>query len=136
MSSPPLLATPRGDDEESFRSLIEPHRPALHAHCYRMLGSRHDADDALQNTLLRAWRALPKLRGRSSASAWLYRIATNVCLDAIAGRRQRVVPFDLRPAATPGDAPARSLAIASWIEPYPVDTRAGAAGDAATRGLL
>ena len=131
MSSPPLLAAPRGGDEETFRSLIEPHRPALHAHCYRMLGSLHDADDALQNTLLRAWRALPKFRGRSSARTWLYRIATNVCLDVIAGRRKRVVPFDLGPATTPGDAPARSLAIASWIEPYPVDTRAGAAGDAA-----
>ena len=129
MSSPPLLATPRGDDEESFRSLIEPHRPALHAHCYRMLGSRHDADDALQNTLLRAWRALPQLRGRSSARAWLYRIATNVCLDVIAGRRRRVVPFDLGPATTPGDAPARSLA--SWIEPYRLDARAGVASDAA-----
>ena len=131
MSSPPLLAAPRGGDEEPFRSLIEPHRLALHAHCYRMLGSLHDADDALQNTLLRAWRALPKFRGRSSARTWLYRIATNVCLDVIAGRRNRVVPFDLGSATIPGDAPARSLAIASWIEPYPGDKRAGAAGDAA-----
>jgi RNA polymerase sigma-70 factor, ECF subfamily len=131
MTSPPLLAFPRGDDDETFRSVIEPHRLALHAHCYRMLGSLHDADDALQNTLLRAWRALPKFRGRSSARTWLYRIATNVCLDVIAGRRNRVVPFDLGPATTPGVAHPRSLAIASWIEPYPVDTRAGAAGDAA-----
>ena len=74
-----------------------------------MLGSRHDADDALQNAFLRAWRALPKLRGRTSARAWLYRIATNVCLDAIAGRRKRGVPLDLGPATTPSDA-ARKIA--------------------------
>jgi RNA polymerase sigma-70 factor (ECF subfamily) len=95
-----------------------------------MLGSPHDADDALQNTLLRAWRALPNFRGRSSVRTWLYRIATNVCLDAIAGRRKGVVPFDLGPATTPGDAPARSLASASWIEPYSDETLGSANGDA------
>jgi RNA polymerase sigma-70 factor, ECF subfamily len=86
-----------GDEEDAFRSLIEPHRRELHAHCYRMLGSLHDADDALQNTLLRAWRALPTFRGNSSLRVWLYRIATNVCLDAIARRPKRVLPIDYGP---------------------------------------
>jgi RNA polymerase sigma-70 factor, ECF subfamily len=102
----------RGGDEDSFRSLIEPHRPALHAHCCRMLGSPHDADDALQNTLLRAWRALPDFRGQSSLRTWLYRIATNVCLDAIA-RHPKPLP------------------LAAWIEPYPDETLGSASGEAA-----
>jgi RNA polymerase sigma-70 factor, ECF subfamily len=119
-----------GGEEDAFRSLIEPHRPALHAHCYRMLGSLHDADDALQNTLLRAWRALPKFRGRSSLSAWLYRIATNVCLDAIAHRPKRVLPIDYGPPTSPGDAPENRLSVAMWIEPYADETLGGADGDA------
>jgi RNA polymerase sigma-70 factor (ECF subfamily) len=117
-------------EEAAFRSLIEPHRPALHAHCYRMLGSRHDAEDALQNTLLRAWHALPKFRGRGSLRAWLYRIATNVCLDAIARRPKRVLPIDYGPRRGPGDAPEESLSTAAWIEPFLDETPAGADGDA------
>jgi RNA polymerase sigma-70 factor (ECF subfamily) len=93
-----------GGEEDAFRSLIEPHRRELHAHCYRMLGSLHDAEDALQNTLLRAWRALPTFRGRSSLRVWLYRIATNVCLDAIASRPKRVLPIDYGPPTSPDDA--------------------------------
>jgi DNA-directed RNA polymerase specialized sigma24 family protein len=80
-----------GGEEDAFRSLIEPHRPARYAHCYRMLDSMHDAEDALRITLLRAWRALPTVRGRSSHRTWLYRIATNVCLDAIAHRPKRAL---------------------------------------------
>jgi RNA polymerase sigma-70 factor (ECF subfamily) len=94
-----------GDDEDAFRPLIEPYRRELHAHCYRMLGSLHDADDALQNTLLRAWRALPSFRGDSSLRTWLYRIATNACLDAIACRPKRVLPIDFGPAPGPREAP-------------------------------
>jgi RNA polymerase sigma-70 factor, ECF subfamily len=120
-----------GGDEDAFRGLVEPHRPALHAHCYRMLGSLHDAEDALQNTLLRAWRALPKFRGRSSLRPWLYRIATNVCLDAIARRPKRVLPIDHGPAAAPGDAPDRSLSAAVRIEPYPDEMLGSADGDCA-----
>jgi RNA polymerase sigma-70 factor (ECF subfamily) len=92
----------RGDDE-LFRRLVEPYRRELHAHCYRMLGSLHDADDALQNTLLRAWRALPNFRDESSLRTWLYRIATNACLDAIACRPKRVLPIDFGPATGPRD---------------------------------
>jgi RNA polymerase sigma-70 factor, ECF subfamily len=119
-----------GGEEDAFRRLIEPHHPALHAHCYRMLGSLHDAEDALQNTLLRAWRALPKCRGRSSLRAWLYRIATNVCLDAIARRPKRVLPIDYGPPTSPGDAPEKPLSVAIWIEPYPDEALGSADGDA------
>jgi RNA polymerase sigma-70 factor (ECF subfamily) len=98
--------------EEEFRRLVEPHRAELHAHCYRMLGSVHDAEDALQDALLRAWRALPRFEGRSSLRTWLYRIATNTSLDLIARRPRRVLPIDLGPPADPHDEPA-------WLEPYP-----------------
>jgi RNA polymerase sigma-70 factor (ECF subfamily) len=119
-----------GGEEEAFRNLIEPHRPALHAHCYRMLGSLHDAEDALQNTLLRAWRALPSFRGRSSLRVWLYRIATNVCLDAIARRPRRVLPIDYEPPMSPGDATEKPLSVAMRIESLPDETLAAADGDA------
>src|SRR5918996_156193 len=72
--------------EDAYGQLIEPHRAELRAHCYRMLGSVHDAEDALQDALLRAWKALPRFEGRSSVRTWLYRIATNACLDLIARR--------------------------------------------------
>jgi RNA polymerase sigma-70 factor (ECF subfamily) len=73
-------------DEDAFRGLIEPHRSPLHAHCYRMLGSRHDAEDALQDALLHAWRGLCSFQGRSALRPWLYRLTTNACLDIIARR--------------------------------------------------
>jgi RNA polymerase sigma-70 factor, ECF subfamily len=114
-----LLDAVRGGDEIAFRRLVEPHRADLHAHCYRMLGSLHDADDALQETLLRAWRALPRFGGRGLFRPWLYRIATNVCLDAIARRRKRLLPTDHGPPAGPDDDPGAPLAETVWVEPYP-----------------
>src|SRR5918999_6524168 len=92
-----LLDAARGGDEQAFQHLVESHRPALLAHCYRMLGSLHDAEDALQDTFLRAWRSLGGLQGRSSLRTWLYRIATNACLDALGRRPQRVLPIDYGP---------------------------------------
>jgi RNA polymerase sigma-70 factor (ECF subfamily) len=89
-----LLEAARDGAEDAFRRLVELHRGALHAHCYRMLGSLHDADDALQETLLRAWRALPRFGGKLLVRPWLYRIATNACLDAIGRRPKRVLPMD------------------------------------------
>ena len=114
-----VALSPRGD-REAFDELVDAHRGELHAHCYRMLGSLHDADDALQDALLRAWRALPGFCGRSSLRTWLYRIATNVCLDALARRPKRVLPLDYGPPmAAEGDAGERPLPAAVWIEPYP-----------------
>ena len=118
-----------GDDDEDFRRLIEPYRRDLHAHCYRMLGSLHDADDALQNTLLRAWRALPNFRGESSLRTWLYRIATNACLDAIARSPKRVLPIDFGPGSGPRDAPETPPCVVPALERYPYEALGNADGD-------
>jgi RNA polymerase sigma-70 factor (ECF subfamily) len=108
-------------DAASFEELIEPYRTELQAHCYRMLGSAHDAEDALQDALLRAWRAMPQFEGRSSLRTWLYRIATNSCLRLIERRQRRVLPIDYGPPADPHDEPAEPLVESVWIEPYPDD---------------
>src|SRR4051812_1551915 len=94
-----LLDSARRGDEVAFRRLIEPHRAKLHAHCRRQLGSVHDADDALQETLLRAWRGLRGFDGRSALRPWLYRIATNVCRDSLKRRAVAITPI----AIAPGD---------------------------------
>jgi RNA polymerase sigma-70 factor (ECF subfamily) len=104
---------------DSFQDLIEPFRGELHAHCYRMLGSVHDAEDALQDALLRAWRGLPQFQGRSSLRSWLYRIATNSCLRLIERRPKRVLPIDYGPRSDAHDEPAPPLVESIWIEPYP-----------------
>ena len=122
-----LLEAARGGDEGAFRSLVESRRAELHAHCYRMLGSLHDADDALQETLLRAWRGLTSFEGRSAVQTWLYRIATNVCLDAVARRPKRLLPPDYGAAATPGSDPGAPLVESTWVDPYP-DESLGLAG--------
>jgi RNA polymerase sigma-70 factor, ECF subfamily len=114
-----LLQSARGGDEEAFRRLVEPYRGALQAHCYRMLGSVHDAEDALQDAMLRAWRGLPRFEGRSSFRSWLYTIATNTCLNEIARRPKRVLPVDYAGAADPHDGPGEPVVESIWIEPYP-----------------
>jgi RNA polymerase sigma-70 factor, ECF subfamily len=120
-----LVAAAQAGDEDAFRRLLETYRGELHAHCYRMLGSVHDADDALQDASLRAWRALAKFEGRSSLRSWLYTIATNACLTAIARRPKRVLPLDHGPSSDPHDGPpGKPLAETVWIEPYP-DERLG-----------
>jgi RNA polymerase sigma-70 factor (ECF subfamily) len=96
-----------------------------------MLGSVHDAEDALQETLLRAWRGLAEFEGRSSLATWLYRIATNTCLDAIARRPQRVLPSDFGPAMAPSFEVGDPLAETTWIEPYPDEALALGNGYAA-----
>src|SRR5881396_2471526 len=101
-----LLEAARAGREEAFVQLVEPNRAQLHAHCYRMLGSVHDAEDALQEALLRAWRGLSRFEGRSSLRSWLYTIATNTCLSAIERRPKRVLPVDYAPPPTPTTAPA------------------------------
>ena len=128
-----LLDAAREGDEVAFQRLVERHRGELHAHCYRMLGSPHDAEDALQEALLRAWRGLSGFEGRSSSRAWLYRIATNVCLDAIARRPKRVLPAEHgppSPSTDPADV-SEPLVESVWIEPYPDEMVALADGYAA-----
>ena len=113
-----LVQAAAGGDERAFQELVDAYRGELHAHCYRMLGSSYDADDALQDALLRAWRALGKFEGRSSLRSWLYRIATNTCLDVIAKRPKRVLPIDYGPPADPHEGPTLPLAESVWVEPY------------------
>jgi RNA polymerase sigma-70 factor (ECF subfamily) len=113
------LAAAREGNEDAYRRLVEPHRVELHAHCYRMLGSVHDAEDALQDALLRAWRGLPGFEGRSSLRSWLYRIATNACLDVVARRPKRVLPIDYGPAEDPHEGPGEPVVESVWVEPYP-----------------
>jgi RNA polymerase sigma-70 factor (ECF subfamily) len=119
VSADKLLEAARTGDEDAFRRLVEPVHDELHAHCYRMLGSVHDAEDALQESLLRAWRGLARFEGRSALRSWLYKIATNTCLDAIARRPKRVLPIDYGPAADPHDGPGEPLVESVWVEPYP-----------------
>ena len=97
-AEPGLLEAACGGDEQAFSRLIEPHYAALNAHCYRMLGSHHDAEDVLQDVLLRAWRGLRGCRAERTLRPWLYKIATNACLDAIARRPKRVLPIDYGPS--------------------------------------
>jgi RNA polymerase sigma-70 factor (ECF subfamily) len=116
-----LLDSARRGDEAAYRSLVEPHRAELLAHCYRMLGSLQDAEDALQETLLRAWRGLAGFEGGRPIRPWLYKIATNVCLDAIAKRPKRVLPAEHGPPADPGGGPGQQIREPIWLEPYPDD---------------
>ena len=120
-SSAGLLEAARGGDEGAFANLLKPHRGELHAHCYRMLGSVQDAEDALQETTLRAWKGLKRFEGRSSLRSWLYTIATNTSLNLIARRPKRVLPMDYGPAADPHDRPAEPVVESVWVEPYPDD---------------
>jgi RNA polymerase sigma-70 factor (ECF subfamily) len=115
-----LLEAARRGDEDAFRTLVEHRRAELHAHCYRMLGSVHDAEDAFQETLLRAWRGLSKFEGRSSFRSWLYTIATNTSLNLIERRPKRVLPIDYGPSADPhDDGLGLPLVESVWVEPYP-----------------
>jgi len=129
-----LLESARGGDQDAYGRLVEPYRTELHAHCYRMLGSVHDAEDALQDALLRAWRGLARFEGRSALRSWLYTIATNTCLNHIARRPKRVLPIDYGPAADPHDGPGEPIVESVWVEPYPDESMGladGLAGPAA-----
>jgi RNA polymerase sigma-70 factor (ECF subfamily) len=100
---------------------LEQHRRELTAYCYRMLGSPFEAEDAVQETLLRAWKSIDRFEGRSELRSWLYRIATNVCLDLLNGRERRALPMDLGPAQEPVAANLNTLPEVTWIEPLPDD---------------
>jgi RNA polymerase sigma-70 factor (ECF subfamily) len=117
---PALLDTAKWGDRDTFQEIAEPYRRELQLHCYRMLGSLHDAEDLVQETFLRAWRGRDRFEGRASFRNWLYTIATNACLNALARRShsRRVLPETLGPPTdrTPEGAPLTEIA---WLEPYP-----------------
>jgi RNA polymerase sigma-70 factor (ECF subfamily) len=119
MEESDLLEAARRGDEDAYAALVDTHRAALHAHCYRMLGSVPDAEDALQEALLRAWRGLSRFEGRSSLKSWLYKISTNACLRAIERRPTRVLPVDFGPAGDPHGELDEPLVESVWLEPYP-----------------
>jgi RNA polymerase sigma-70 factor (ECF subfamily) len=109
---------------------LEQHRSELTAYCYRMLASPFEAEDAVQETFIRAWRAYDRFEGRAALRSWLYRIATNVCLDMLNGRQRRARPMDLGPAREPVESNLHTLPETTWIEPIP-DTLVAADGDPA-----
>ncbi|MGH2787759.1 MAG: sigma-70 family RNA polymerase sigma factor [Actinomycetota bacterium] len=119
----------RGPEELEHR--LEQHRVELTAYCYRMLGSAFEAEDAVQETLLRAWRSFDRFEGRAALRSWLYRIATNVCLDMLNGRGRRARPMDLGPAQTADVPLGNPLPEVTWIEPIPDDRLSPAGGDPA-----
>jgi RNA polymerase sigma-70 factor (ECF subfamily) len=114
-----LVSAAAAGDEAAFGELVDRHRAELRAHCYRMLGSLHDADDALQDALLRAWRGLPGFQGRGSVRSWLYSIATNAALDLTRHRSRRELPAGFGPAAGPGTDLAEPVTDPVWLEPFP-----------------
>jgi RNA polymerase sigma-70 factor (ECF subfamily) len=115
----PLLASARAGDQRAYEALVAPYRGELLAHCYRMLGSVQDAEDALQDALLGAWRGLPRFEGRSSLRTWLYRIATNACVGYARRRPRRLMSWERVPATTDPWNVGEFLLDGQWLEPCP-----------------
>src|SRR5262245_22032500 len=115
-----IVAAATCGDQAAFAALTERYQWELQVHCYRMVGSFQDAEDLVQETMLRAWRSREQFQGRSSFRTWLYRIATNACLDALAHSSRRVLPYQVAPAADPQAtslfSPDPEIA---WLQPYP-----------------
>ena len=107
------------DASDVLAEALDEHRRALTGYCYRMLGSAFEADDAVQETMVRAWRAIDTFEGRSTMRSWLYRIATNVCLDLLRGRQRRARPMDLGPASTTEAFHGATLPESAWVQPIP-----------------
>ncbi|MDQ1467497.1 MAG: polymerase sigma-70 factor, subfamily [Actinomycetota bacterium] len=116
---------------DPVESGFEQHRNELTAYCYRMLGSAFEAEDAVQETLVRAWRGFDRFEGRASVRSWLYRIASNVCFDMLKGRRRRALPIDMMPLARADGPVAAPLPESNWIGPIPDRRVMPAAGDPA-----
>ena len=115
------LEAARAGDHESFAKLIEPYRQELLVHCYRILASFEDAEDILQEALLRVWRHLDSFEGRSSLRSWLYKVATNACLDALDTRKSRGLPRELYPRGQPSQPLPQPSPEIIWVEPFPDD---------------
>jgi RNA polymerase sigma-70 factor (ECF subfamily) len=130
MTETEVLQAAQAGDEGAYDQLVAPLRAELHAHCYRMLGSNADAEDAVQEALVRAWRGLPRFEARSSVRSWLYRIATNVCLSQSERSSRRVLPMDFGPAADPHDPRRVPISESIWVEPFAVGQ--GAAPESAS----
>jgi RNA polymerase sigma-70 factor (ECF subfamily) len=133
MSSMANLQAPRPPAELERR--LEEHRRELNAYCYRMLASSFEAEDAVQETMVRAWRSIDRFEGRAALRTWLYRIATNVCLDMLNGRERRARPMDLGPAREPVAANLNTLPEVTWIEPIPESRIISESGDPAELAL-
>ncbi|MEX1164875.1 MAG: sigma-70 family RNA polymerase sigma factor [Nitriliruptor sp.] len=116
---------------QELERTLEAHRRELTGYCYRMLGSSFEAEDAVQDTMVRAWRSHDRFEGRASLRTWLYRIATNVCMDALAGRQRRAQPVDMGPAAVRPNEPGPALPEYVWLEPAPDGRVLPAEGDPA-----
>jgi RNA polymerase sigma-70 factor (ECF subfamily) len=129
-SMPDSSLTTVKPDAGELEHRLEQHRAELTAYCYRMLGSPFEAEDAVQDTLVRAWRSFDRFEGRAALRSWLYRIATNVCLDMLNGKERRARPMDLGPAREPVEANLSTLPEVTWIEPVP-DGRIVPEGDPA-----
>src|SRR5579885_1833506 len=110
---------PAGEGQADISSLLEPYRRELHLHCYRLMGSLQDAEDMVQETMLRAWRRFDTFKGSASLRTWLYTIATNACLDALKKRPPRTMPVAAYPAADPLHPLAPAIAEPIWLEPVP-----------------
>jgi RNA polymerase sigma-70 factor (ECF subfamily) len=133
MSPMANLQAPRPPEEVGRQ--LEEHRRELNAYCYRMLASSFEAEDAVQETMVRAWRSLDRFEGRAALRTWLYRIATNVCLDMLNGRERRARPMDLGPAREPVAANLNTLPEVTWIEPIPDSRVVSERGDPAELAL-
>jgi RNA polymerase sigma-70 factor (ECF subfamily) len=127
------LTLARDGDGAAFTRLVAPLRPELHAHCYRMLGSVHDADDALQDAVLRAWRGLHRFEGRAALRTWLYTVATRTCLDLVEARGRRAMPVDLGPSSDRAVLDATPRDDVAWLGPYPDAGLAGGPADPQAR---
>jgi RNA polymerase sigma-70 factor (TIGR02960 family) len=130
-----LLARARDGDEAAFERLVEAHRRELYAHCYRMLGSIQDAEDALQESLIGAWRGLATFEGRSSLRGWLFRVATNACLRLSSRRPRRMLSYEHGPARRDTSDLGEPLLGPVWLEPWPDDLPADDEPDPATAYL-
>src|SRR4051795_3779459 len=117
-------------------SELEQYRRELTGYCYRMLGSPFEAEDAVQDTFVRAWRALDRFEGRAALRSWLYRIATNVCLDMLKGRERRARPMEFSPAGTAQGPLGEMLPDVTWLQPYPDDRLLPANADPAETAVL